>query len=165
MSVAPLWEVYPPRKFYANDRRNAMGLTANRLDHWTLVTSDLARTRQFYTNVLAAKPLDRNFPAGVIFGGTTIDFFLESDEQHPSPGIDHHAYSIALEDFDAWADQLRANGVGVSFANFGRTRMSMLFDDPDGYHFELVVPMDSEEIATRELAKRGIEPRRGAAPL
>jgi hypothetical protein len=42
--------------------------------------------------------------------------------------------------------------------------MSMLFDDPDGYHFELVVPMDSEEVAQRELEKRGIQPRRGQSP-
>jgi glutathione S-transferase fosA5 len=137
-----------------------MGLAAQRLDHWTLVTSDLARTRQFYTQVLDAEPLARPRPAGVVFGGTTIDFFLEEDGAHPSPGSDHHAYTIALDDFDAWAERLRSNGVSVEFANFGRTRMSMLFDDPDGYHFELVVPMDSEETANRELVKRGIQPRR-----
>ena len=136
-----------------------MGLSAERLDHWTLVTSDLARTQQFYNEVLDAEPRDRAFPAGVNFGGTTIDFFSESDEQHPSPGSDHHAYAIALQDFDAWAEQLRKHGVSVSFANFGRTRMSMLFDDPDGYHFEFVVPMDSEEVAIREMEKRGIQPR------
>jgi catechol 2,3-dioxygenase-like lactoylglutathione lyase family enzyme len=141
-----------------------MGLSAERLDHWTLVTSDLARTQQFYTEVLDAEPLTRRGPAGVNFGGTTIDFFLESDQYHPSPGADHHAYAISLQDFDAWAEQLRDHGVSVSFANFGRTRMSMLFDDPDGYHFELVVPMDSEEIATRELEKRGIQPRSGQGP-
>ena len=105
-----------------------MGLSAERLDHWTLVTSDLARTQQFYNEVLDAEPLDRASPAAVNFGGTTIDFFLESDQQHPSPGSDHHAYAIALQDFDAWAEQLRKHGVSVSFANFGRTRMSMLFE-------------------------------------
>ncbi len=136
-----------------------MGLSAERLDHWTLVTSDLARTQQFYNEVLDAEPLDRASPAAVNFGGTTIDFFLEGDQQHPSPGSDHHAYAIALQDFDAWAEQLRKHGVSVSFANFGRTRMSMLFDDPDGYHFEFVVPMDSEEVAIREMEKRGIQPR------
>ncbi len=136
-----------------------MGLSAERLDHWTLVTSDLARTQQFYNEVLDAEPIDRAFPAGVNFGNTTIDFFVESDQQHPSPGSDHHAYAIALQDFDAWAEQLRKHGVSVSFANFGRTRMSMLFDDPDGYHFEFVVPMDSEEVAIREMEKRGIQPR------
>ena len=48
-----------------------MALSVAHLDHWTLVTSDLARTRQFYTDVLAAVPLDRTFPAGATFGGTT----------------------------------------------------------------------------------------------
>ena len=138
-----------------------MGLSAKRLDHWTLVTSDLARTRQFYTEVLGAEPVDRASPAGVNFGGTTIDFFLENDRQHPSPGSDHHAYAISLEDFDAWAEQLGEHGVSVSFANFGPTRMSMMFDDPDGYHFELVVPMESEEVAIREMEKRGIQRRGG----
>ena len=136
-----------------------MSLSAQRLDHWTLVTSDLERTCQFYTTVLDAQPLTRPRPAGVTFGGTTIDFFLETDTDHPSPGTDHHAYIIALDDFDAWTAQLRANDVVVEFANFGRTRMSMLFDDPDGYHFELVVLMESEEMAQQELAKRGIIPR------
>ena len=46
-----------------------MALSAERLDHWTLVTSGLARTHQFYTEVLDAQPLDRRFPAGVTFGG------------------------------------------------------------------------------------------------
>jgi catechol 2,3-dioxygenase-like lactoylglutathione lyase family enzyme len=142
-----------------------MGLSAQRLDHWTLVTSDLARTRQFYTEVLDAEPIDRAFPAGVTFGGTTIDFFLAGDQQHPSPGTDHHAYIIALQDFDAWTEQLRGHGVSVSFGNFGKTRMSLLFDDPDGYHFEFVVPMDSEEVAKRELEKRGIQPRRGGSQV
>jgi catechol 2,3-dioxygenase-like lactoylglutathione lyase family enzyme len=141
-----------------------MALTAKRLDHWTLVTSDLERTRQFYIDVLHAEHINRPQPAGVNFGGTNIDFFLASDHMQPSPGGDHHAYSIALEDFDEWAEQLRGHGVDVSFANFGRTRMSMLFDDPDGYHFELVVPMESEEIAQRELDKRGIQRRGGPAP-
>jgi catechol 2,3-dioxygenase-like lactoylglutathione lyase family enzyme len=135
-----------------------MGLSVEHLDHWTLVTSDLARTRRFYTDVLGAVALDRTFPAGVTFGGTTIDFFEEDEQQYPSPGSDHHAYAIALDDFDGWVEQLRTHGVGFHFANFGRTRMSVLFDDPDGYHFELVVPMESEEVASRELAKRGIEP-------
>jgi catechol 2,3-dioxygenase-like lactoylglutathione lyase family enzyme len=137
-----------------------MGLSAERLDHWTLVTSNLARTQKFYTEVLDAEPLKRAHPAGVTFGGTIIDFFLPEDGGEPSPGIDHHAYSIALDDFDAWAEQLRDNGVEVRFANFARTGMSMLFDDPDGYHFELVVSMGSEEITKVELEKRGIESNR-----
>ena len=44
----------------------------------------------------------------------------------------------------------------VRFANHGQIRMSALFEDPDGYHFELVVVMDTKEQASRELEKRGI---------
>ena len=41
------------------------------LQHWTLVTNDLARSKRFHIDVLSAIPIDREFPPGVVFGGTT----------------------------------------------------------------------------------------------
>jgi catechol 2,3-dioxygenase-like lactoylglutathione lyase family enzyme len=143
-----------------------MALSAQRLEHWTLVTSDLARAKKFYTEVLEAKDIPREYPPGVEFGGTVIDLF-PADEQHkPSPGseLQHHAYIITLEDFDPWTQQLRTHNVPIRFANFGMTRMSILFEDPDGYHFELTAPMDSPESARRELEKRGIPAGSGNRP-
>jgi catechol 2,3-dioxygenase-like lactoylglutathione lyase family enzyme len=146
---------------WSDCREAAMALSAQRLEHWTLVSSDIPRSQKFYAEVLGAKPLRRNFPAGVEFGGTIIDFFQADAENKPSPGSDlqHHAYIVRLEDFDAWSEQLRRHGVPIRYANFGPVRMSILFDDPDGYHFELTVPMESPEAARREMEKRGIAMR------
>src|SRR5829696_5018234 len=44
-----------------------------RLDHWTLVTTDVARAKRFYTEVFGATPIDREWPPSVVFGGTIID--------------------------------------------------------------------------------------------
>jgi len=135
-----------------------------RIDHWTLVSSDIERTKRFYTDVLGAKPRDRNRPGGaggpvaVTLGNTTIDFFEPNEHQRPSPGGEgqHHAYVIKYEDFDTWIERFRSFGVPLQFGNFG-SRMSMMFDDPDGYHFEFTVPRESREQAREELTKRGLD--------
>src|SRR5436190_59675 len=50
-----------------------------RLEHWTLVSSDIDRTKRFYTEVLGAKAPERNVgpggPVSVDLAGTIIDFF------------------------------------------------------------------------------------------
>ena len=136
-----------------------------RIDHWTLVSSDIERSKRFYTEVLGAEtrergpqaPRARGGPVAVRLANTTIDFFEPNEQQRPSPGGDgqHHAYVIKFEDFDTWIERFRSFDVPLRFGNFGG-RMSMMFDDPDGYHFEFTVPMDDREQARAELTKRGI---------
>lgn len=36
--------------------------TVERIDHWTLVSSDIERTKHFYTEVLGARSRDRSRP-------------------------------------------------------------------------------------------------------
>ena len=136
-----------------------------RIDHWTLVSSDIARTKRFYTEVLGAQSRDRSQPGrgggpvAVTLANTTIDFFEPNDQQQqPAPGGEgqHHAYVIKYEDFDTWIERFRSFGVPLQFGNFG-SRMSMMFEDPDGYHFEFTVPQESREKARQELTKRGLE--------
>ena len=137
--------------------------TVERIDHWTLVSSDIERTKRFYTEVLGAQARDRGQagrggPVAVRLANTTIDFFEPNDHQKPSPGGEgqHHAYVIRYEDFDTWIERFRSFEVPLRFGNFG-TRMSMMFDDPDGYHFEFTVPMESRDKAREELTGRGLE--------
>jgi catechol 2,3-dioxygenase-like lactoylglutathione lyase family enzyme len=137
--------------------------TVERIDHWTLVSSDIERTKRFYTEVLGAQsrdrgPAGRGGPVAVRLANTTIDFFDPNDHQQPSPGGEgqHHAYVIRYEDFDTWVERFRSFEVPFRFGQFG-TRMSMMFDDPDGYHFEFTVPMESREQARDELTRRGLE--------
>ncbi len=130
-----------------------------RLEHWTLVSTDIERTRRFYTDVLGAEEPERgNGPASVIFAGTKIDFFPASESQQPQPGSggQHHAYIIRLEDYDAWVDHLRSLEVPVHLTTHGLGHMSIYVDDPDGYHIELTVPFESTEIGRREIEKRGL---------
>jgi glyoxylase I family protein len=134
-----------------------------RIDHWTLVSSDVARTKRFYTEVLGAEAGERNAsgrgggPVAVRLANTKIDFFEPNDHQQPSPGGEgqHHAYVIKYEDFDTWVERFHSFGVPLRFGNFGG-RMSLMFDDPDGYHFEFTVPMESRDQARAELTKRGL---------
>ena len=128
------------------------------LQHWTLVTSDVARSKRFYVDVLGATPIDREFPPSVVFGGTTIDMFAATDEQRPEPGSvgQHHAYGIRLEDFDPWIAHLKKHDVPIFIGSHSR-HMSIYLEDPDGYHFELVVRFKSRDEAQAEIEKRGIK--------
>jgi catechol 2,3-dioxygenase-like lactoylglutathione lyase family enzyme len=138
--------------------------TVERIDHWTLVSTDIERTKRFYTEVLGAQSRERSGPprggpVAVRLANTTIDFFDPDEFQAaPAPGGEgqHHAYIIRHEDFDIWIERFRSFGVPLRFGSFG-TRMSMLFDDPDGYHFEFTVPMESRAQAREELTRRGLE--------
>ncbi|HLH26880.1 MAG TPA: VOC family protein [Chloroflexota bacterium] len=129
------------------------------LNHWTLVSSDIPRTVQFYVDGLGATQLEREFPTGVALGNTVIDIFPATDDQRPMPGSlgQHHAYTIRLEDYDEWAEHLRARGAPVRLACHGPRLMTMYTQDPDGYHIELVVEFENAADGQREIEKRGIK--------
>jgi catechol 2,3-dioxygenase-like lactoylglutathione lyase family enzyme len=130
-----------------------------KLEHWTLVASDVERSRRFYTDVMGAAPPARTGgPVSVVLAGTIIDLFPASETQAPSPGSlgQHHAYIIGLEDYDRWTEHLQGHDVAFRRATHGLHRMSIYVDDPDGYHLELTVPFDNEEIGRREIEQRGL---------
>ncbi len=130
-----------------------------KLEHWTLVSEDVERTKRFYTEVLGAKLPERvGGPASVNLAGTIIDFFPATDRWHPSPGSggQHHAYIIRLEDYDPWVAHFGEHEVPIGLTTHGLGRMSIYVDDPDGYHLELTVPFDNHEVGRREIEKRGL---------
>ncbi len=130
-----------------------------RLDHWTLVTTDVDRTRHFYSEVLGAMLPERSGgPASANLAGTVIDFFPASDDNAPSPGNwgQHHAYVIDLADYDRWVEHFGQQGVAFTRTTHGLHRMSIYVDDPDGYHIELTVVFQDEAVGRREIEKRGL---------
>ena len=130
-----------------------------RLEHWTLVSSDVQRSKQFYVDVLGAQPPARvGGPVSVDLAGTLIDIFPSSDRQQPSPGGggQHHAYIIRLEDYDPWVEHFKGFDVTTRLTTHGLGRMSIYVDDPDGYHIELTVPFADPEEGRREIEKRGL---------
>lgn len=134
-----------------------------RLEHWTLVSSNVERSRDFYTEVLGARlPDRRGGPTSVNLAGTVIDIFPARGESQPSPGStgQHHAYVINLEDYDPWVEQLRKHNVAIDMRTHGLHRMSIYLDDPDGFHIEFTVLFDSDEAGRPEIEKRGLTPNR-----
>ena len=130
-----------------------------RLEHWTLVCSDIERTKRFYTEVLGATLPKRGAgPQSANLAGTLIDFIPASEGRQPSPGStgQHHAYIIRLEDYDPWVDHLRSHDLPIRLTTHGTERISIYVDDPDGYHLEFTVPIDDESAFHRESAKRGL---------
>ena len=133
--------------------------SVERLEHWTLVASDVERTKRFYTQVLGAVEPERpGGPVSVNLAGTIIDFFPAGEGRAPSPGGggQHHAYIIKLEEYDPWVEHFKAHSVKMRLTTHGMHRISIYFDDPDGYHFEFTVPFESDEAGRPEIEKRGL---------
>lgn len=133
-----------------------------RLEHWTLVSTDVPRTKRFYTEVLGACEPERDggpgAPVSVDLAGTIIDFFPAGEGRQPSPGStgQHHAYIINLEDYDPWVEHFRGLGIPTRLTTHGLQRISIYVDDPDGYHIEFTVPLGDPETGKAEIEKRGL---------
>ena len=124
-----------------------------RIDHVEIVTDQLDRTENFYTEVLgfAVKARDRiersglGVPIDLVYldlGGTVVELIsYEGAVIDPAPQNDHLGYRmIALEvdDMQKAADYLRTKGVDIVWGPRVRETYSRAeICDPNGYHIEL----------------------------
>jgi catechol 2,3-dioxygenase-like lactoylglutathione lyase family enzyme len=124
-----------------------------RIDHVEIVTDQLHRTVQFYTEVLGftVKALDRiessglGVPINLVYldlGGTVVELIsYEGAAVDPAPQTEHLGYRmIALEvdDMQKTADYLRTKGVDIVWGPRLRETYSRAeICDPNGYHIEL----------------------------
>jgi catechol 2,3-dioxygenase-like lactoylglutathione lyase family enzyme len=116
---------------------------------------DLARTTDFYRDLLAAEPMlavERvvAFDAGE---GTVLLLFQRGASDHPfstpgglvpghtSTGPAHIAFAIDQSDVPTWLQRLQALHIAVeSRVDWPRGGQSIYFRDPDGRSVELATP-------------------------
>src|SRR5215469_4328408 len=99
-----------------------------RIDHVEIVTDQLDRTEQFYTEVLGftVKARDRiersglGVPIDLVYlelGGTTVELITyEGAEVDPAPSKEHLGYrmiALEVEDMDRAAEYLKGKGVEI----------------------------------------------------
>ena len=124
-----------------------------RIDHVEIVTDQLDRTVQFYTEVLRfrVKARDRiessglGVPIDLVYldlGGTVVELITyEGAAVDPAPEKEHLGYRmIALEvdDMQQTADYLRTKGVDIVWGPKVRETYSRAeIRDPNGYDIEL----------------------------
>jgi glyoxylase I family protein len=124
-----------------------------RIDHVEIVTDQLDRTVQFYTDVLgfAVKARDRidrsglGVPIDLVYldlDGTTVELIrYDGAAVGPAPQSEHLGYRmIALEvdDMQTTADYLRTKGVNIVWGPKVRESYSRAeICDPNGYRIEL----------------------------
>ena len=115
-----------------------------RIDHVEIVTDQLDRTVQFYTEVLGftVKAHDRIERSGLGVGGTVVELIsYDGASVDPAPKNEHLGYRmIALEvdDMQKTTDYLSTRGVEVVWGPRVRETYSRAeICDPNGYRIEL----------------------------
>ena len=124
-----------------------------RIDHVEIVTDQLDRTEQFYTDVLGftVKARDRiersslGVPIDLVYldlGGTTVELIrYDGAAVDPAPQTEHLGYRmIALEvdDMQNAAEYLKTKGVDIVWGpRVSETYSRAEICDPNGYRIEL----------------------------
>ncbi len=128
------------------------------LHHITLVTSNEAINRRFYTEVLGLRRVKLSVNQDDVFHrhlfyadergttGSAITFFEWPDLPRGSVGLGSpHHLSFSVRNADAlsgWISWLSSKGVGVSGPLSRGGRISLYFRDPDGVTLEIAAPDD-----------------------
>ncbi|MCL7459964.1 VOC family protein [Micromonospora sp. MSM11] len=141
----------------------------HRLNHAVLYVSDLARSVDFYRDVLGFRPIPMTPDGfrGAAFlqaPGSTNDHDLglfevgagagRSTAGRGTVGLYHLAWEVdTLDELDATAQRLAAAGALVGASDHGTTK-SLYGQDPDGLEFEIVWLVPADRLDETALAAR-----------
>ncbi len=125
------------------------------INHITIAVSDLTRSIDFYQQQLGMK-LKVSWPQGAYLSVAGQWICLSVDEVCPSQDYTHIAFDIAREDFQAFSDQLLAQGVVLWKQNKSEGD-SLYILDPDGHKLEIHVGDLASRLSAMKLAaKEGV---------
>ncbi len=120
------------------------------IHHVSLIVSDLARSRRFYSEVLGLEEVDRPlsvFPGAWFACGTQQIHLLVLENPDPVSdrplhvGRDRHtAFHVAS--IDGFISILKQKRIDYTTSESGRK--AVFFRDPDGNGLELIAPMKSD---------------------
>ena len=116
--------------------------------HFSIPVSDIAKSTQFYTEVVGCKHLS-TVPSGQMAfldaAGTCLILVERNPPINPvaeNHGGVHHAFAIAHEDYEKALDHLRAHGVEITFEEDRQGGVlngpRAYFHDPDGTVLEFI---------------------------
>jgi len=109
------------------------------LNHLTLAVTDLERSVAFYRDLLGFE-LRALWADGAYLEAGPLWLCLSVDaaaEGAPRDDYTHYAFDVAAEDFDAFADRVRAQA--PVWKDNSSEGSSLYFLDPDGHRLELHV--------------------------
>lgn len=116
------------------------------LNHLNILTRDLPRSFQFYTEVMGFKYVMDLGPQKVVLDAGGFDFFLEQTDQVHLNNKFHFGLKANREDLMAFADKLESHGIPLTKGNNPEpdiyttpdgTRTALYFQDPDGWEIEI----------------------------
>jgi catechol 2,3-dioxygenase-like lactoylglutathione lyase family enzyme len=116
--------------------------------HFSIPVSDIARSTQFYTEVVGCRHLStvpRGNMAFLDAAGTCLILVKRDPPINPVPddhGGVHHSFIVAHDDYRAALDHLRAHGVEITFEEDRQGGVvngpRAYFHDPDGTVLEFI---------------------------
>ena len=116
--------------------------------HFSIPVSDVAKSAQFYTDVVGCRHLSTTPNGQMVFldaAGTCLILVKRDAPINPvrdDYGGVHHAFAVAHDQYKAALDHLRAQGVEITFAEDRQGGVlngpRAYFHDPDGTVLEFI---------------------------
>ena len=120
--------------------------SVTRYEGASIVASDIPTTLHFWVDFVGGELIsegtaDGRLPWRVDVAGSVIEIYRVAARQTPSPGAgnQHYCWDVEPTDFDWWIERGRSWGMrpkSIS-AHHNGIELSLYWDDPDGYHFEV----------------------------